>query len=81
VSDVGELGDVVRNGETGFLVSSRRPDEYEQRVLEVLSDDVLRETLSKRAGEVASRHAGLAAVSRQWDVLLERLSAPASAQL
>ena len=81
VSDVGELGDVVRNGETGFLVSSRRPEDYEQRVLEVLNDDVRREALSGRACEVARGHAGLAAVSRQWDVLLERLAAPASPQL
>ena len=76
VSDVGELGDVVRNGETGFLVSSRRPDEYEARVLEVLNDDRRRETLSRRACEVAREYAGMAAVSDRWDVLLDRLSAP-----
>ena len=77
VSDVGELGDVVRNGETGFLVPSRKPDEYEDRVLEILDDDTRREALSRRAAEVARGHAGMAAVSRRWETLFDRLSTPA----
>lgn len=77
VSDVGELGDVVRNGETGFLVASRRPEDYAVRMLEILDDDTRRGALSHRASEVARGHAGMAAVSRRWEILLDRLSTPA----
>jgi glycosyltransferase involved in cell wall biosynthesis len=74
VSAVGELGDVVRDGESGFLVPSRRPDDYVERVLEVLSDEGRREELSRQARKVAAAHAGLDAVSARWDALLARLT-------
>jgi glycosyltransferase involved in cell wall biosynthesis len=76
VPDVGELGDVVRTGETGFLVTSRRPADYVERLLELLADDARRASLSERAREVACAHAGLEAVSARWDALFDRLSAP-----
>jgi glycosyltransferase involved in cell wall biosynthesis len=73
VSDVGELGDVVRSGENGFLVPSRRPDDYVARLLEVLADHGRWASLSCRAGETARAYAGLEAVSARWDALLGRL--------
>ena len=74
VSDVGELGDVVRQGESGFLVTSRRPDEYVDRIVQVLEDEARQHRLSARAGEIACAHAGLGAVSARWDALCDRLS-------
>jgi glycosyltransferase involved in cell wall biosynthesis len=75
VSDVGELGDVVRNGETGFLVPSRRPEDYAARIHEILADPSRQQGLSRRASEVARSAAGLAAVSARWDALFAGLSA------
>jgi glycosyltransferase involved in cell wall biosynthesis len=73
VSAVGELGDVVRDGQTGFLVPTRRPDDYVERVIEVLADDARRQELACRAREMASSYAGQEAVSARWDALVERL--------
>jgi L-malate glycosyltransferase len=80
VSDVGELGDVVRNGESGFLVRSRDPEAYVDRVIELLADDSRLEGLSKRAREAAAAHAGLEAVAARWGGLFDRLSSPPGAE-
>jgi glycosyltransferase involved in cell wall biosynthesis len=76
VSDVGELADVVRNGENGYMVPSRRPEDYLARLLEVLTDNVRREYLARRASAVARAHAGLEAVFERWNVLFDRLADP-----
>jgi glycosyltransferase involved in cell wall biosynthesis len=68
---------VVKDGDTGFLVPTRRPEDYLERVLLVLEDDPLREALSRRACEVARGHASVAAVSRRWDTLFDGLSSAA----
>jgi L-malate glycosyltransferase len=81
VSDVGELGDVVRQGESGFLVPSRLAEEYVRRILQVLEDEAAQRRLSARAGEIARAHAGLGAVSARWDALCDSLSDPASRTL
>jgi glycosyltransferase involved in cell wall biosynthesis len=73
VSAVGELGDVVRDGETGFLVPSRRPADYAEKLIEILSDEERRRELARRAHETASGYAGQEAVSARWDALVERL--------
>ena len=78
VSDVGELGDVVRQGESGFLVPSRRADEYVDRIVQVLDDAAGQRRLSARAGEIGRAHAGLGAVSVRWDALCDRLSDPST---
>lgn len=41
-SRVGGVSDIVRDGETGLLVSERNPDELSRAILKVLSDDSLR---------------------------------------
>lgn len=79
VSDVGELGDVVRSGENGFLVPSRRPDDYVARLLEILEDRSRWARLSCRAGETARAYAGTDAVSARWDGLLASLPQPGPA--
>ncbi len=76
VSDVGELGDVVRSGENGFLVPSRSPDDYVARLLEVLTDEGLWASFSCRAREAARTYAGTEAVSARWDALLAGLAGP-----
>jgi glycosyltransferase involved in cell wall biosynthesis len=81
VSDVGELGDVVRSGENGFLVPSRRPDDYVARVVEVLEEPARWLIFSRQAVETARAYAGMESVSARWDALLARLRAtgPSSA--
>jgi glycosyltransferase involved in cell wall biosynthesis len=73
VADVGELADVVRDGETGFLVPSREPEAYVDRLVRVLDDAALEESLSRRAREVAGAYAGTEAVASRWDALFGRM--------
>jgi glycosyltransferase involved in cell wall biosynthesis len=76
VPDVGELADLVRTAENGYLVPSRRSEDFVERLLQVLTDDSRREYLSQRASAAAQAYAGLDAVSRRWDVLFGRLAEP-----
>jgi D-inositol-3-phosphate glycosyltransferase len=50
----GGLRTVVRDGESGFLVSGRRPTQYAERIIAILTDPELRARLSRGA----VRHAG-----------------------
>jgi glycosyltransferase involved in cell wall biosynthesis len=75
VSDVGELGDVVRSGENGFLVPSRVADDYVAAVMEALAPGERWARLSCRASETARAYAGTEAVSPRWDALLAGLPA------
>jgi glycosyltransferase involved in cell wall biosynthesis len=69
VSDVGDLGDLVRNGVNGYLVPRRSPRLFADRLVELLSDEQ-----KLRAFSQAARHAALRcetqATIRRWDGIL-----------
>ncbi len=65
-SDAGGIPDVVRHGETGFLVPPGDPGALAAAVVQALAD---RDRL-RRMGEAAKRHA---AREFSWDVITERL--------
>lgn len=48
-NDVDGVSDVVREGETGYLVSPHRPEETANRILRLLDDDKLCDRLGSRA--------------------------------
>lgn len=50
-TDVGGLGEVIRDGETGLLVPPRDPVRLAERLLKVTSDDELRDRLATAARE------------------------------
>src|SRR5512143_3016909 len=52
-SDVGGLGFLVQDGETGFTIPDDEPDTMCQRLSLLLSDDRLRDQMGQRAAEVA----------------------------
>lgn len=66
VADVGELRDVVVNGQTGWLVSPGAIDEYAGRIVALLSDEVLRCRMGQRARQVALQLASRENVARLW---------------
>ena len=64
--DVGELGDLVRDGENGWLVSGEDVEAYSLHVLELLLDERRWSSFSLRARDAAERYTSLQSVSRRW---------------
>lgn len=70
VSDVGELSDVVRDGETGHLIASDGAAGFAAIVERLLSDDDLRVKLSRAGREAVVALASLEAVGECWRACL-----------
>ncbi len=70
VPDVGELGDLVISGRTGWLVQPNAVEEYAQRVAALLTDDASWQAMSLRARRAATRFASRASVARRWNRVL-----------
>jgi len=69
VSDVGDLGDLVSDGVSGYLVPRRSPEQFASRFVELLSDEPKRHAFS-----LAARQAALAvttdAAIQHWDDII-----------
>lgn len=70
VSNVGDLGDLVKDGINGFLVERRSPHDFADRIVRLLSNDELLRTFSQSARRSAMQHE-VSAVSRRWDDILQ----------
>ncbi len=64
-SEVGGLGFLVQNGETGYTVPSGDPEALCDRLSALLNDPLLRETMGRRAAEYAQ--------SYQWEKIAARI--------
>lgn len=73
VADVGDLGDLVIDGETGFLVTSNDVAEFARRALALLQDRQLWARQSQAAQAVARRHTSVEVVSAKWMLSLSGL--------
>ncbi|MDX2199848.1 MAG: glycosyltransferase [Phycisphaerae bacterium] len=73
VANVGDLGEIVENDVTGWLVTPNSIAEYATRVAGVLSDSNAWSRLSSAARERARSNNGLEAVTARWDELFTRL--------
>jgi glycosyltransferase involved in cell wall biosynthesis len=69
-SDVGDMAEVVRTGETGELIADiDDPDAFARAVLGLLADDTRRARLAAAARDLIVREHSFAAVSRAWRCL------------
>ncbi len=73
VTDVGELGELVKDGRNGFLVPSGDADSLADRLLELLSADDMRKSMATRAAEDAFETCGLPRVADRWNRALKEL--------
>jgi glycosyltransferase involved in cell wall biosynthesis len=73
VADVGDLADLVRTGETGYLVPPNDHEAYVRSVALVLDDPDRWQRLSAAAVAAARAHVSLEAVTRRWAECLDRL--------
>jgi glycosyltransferase involved in cell wall biosynthesis len=79
VSRVGDLQDLVRDGENGFLLELDDHAGFVERVGRLLGDDALCQRMSQAARESATSYVGLDQVSATWTRHLGWLVADASA--
>jgi len=73
VSDVGDLGDVVQDGDSGFLVADLDPVSFAQRFLTLLNDQQRLLAMSDRAQQRA-REFSLEASAASWKALFRTLA-------
>jgi glycosyltransferase involved in cell wall biosynthesis len=66
VADVGELSDLVVNGENGYVVSPDDLEEYVERILLLLRDSSVFDRLSTCAARTARSRAGVDVVAGHW---------------
>jgi L-malate glycosyltransferase len=72
VADVGELGELVEHGTTGFLVEDATPDAFADRIELLLTDDGLRQRFAA-AGRNAALRFTTAETTKRWDRVLGAL--------
>lgn len=75
VSDVGELGELVEEGQNGCLVRDRSPTAFADALGKVLNNESTFQTLSAKAAESAQR-LGIEGASRSWDNALMKNHLP-----
>jgi glycosyltransferase involved in cell wall biosynthesis len=78
VADVGDLGDLVVNGASGYLVTPNHIQEYADRILSLLRDASLWAQCSCRAVDAAQRQCGVEVVTGKWRHHLREVVARAS---
>lgn len=69
VSNVGDLGDVVVDGQNGFLVDERTPEAFAARITELLTDEPRRLRFAGQARRAAARYE-MGAITGCWDRVL-----------
>jgi glycosyltransferase involved in cell wall biosynthesis len=69
VANIGDLGDVVRNGENGILVDSREPADFANRINELLADDDRLSEYSQAAYNTGLKY-DIRHVANDWNALL-----------
>ena len=73
VANVGDLRDLVSDGENGYLVTPNNLEEYAKRIVRILNDRELFLRLSKAARLSAQAYSGIETVSLAWSACLERM--------
>lgn len=66
VANVGDLADVVSDGENGFLIEPGNIEQYAERAIAILTDEARRQALSAAAARSARAYNGLDRVSALW---------------
>lgn len=76
-SNVGDLPDLVEDGLNGYLVSSRTPEAFAERIVGLLTDPERAVALG-RAARAAAERLEIGRVAREWDAILS--SRPSSGE-
>jgi len=72
VSNVGDLGDLVKEGVSGYLVDEASPEAFADRIVAILSDRDKYAAFSHASRSAALRY-DTGATTRLWDGILTHL--------
>ncbi len=72
-TEVGGIPDVIKEGETGFLLKSNDPEEIAERVIELLNRPKLLEEVSKRAYNWVKENLNMEMTLKSWQDILKQL--------
>jgi glycosyltransferase involved in cell wall biosynthesis len=78
VADIGELRDLVIDGENGYLIEPNNVGEYARKVRVLLQDSALWTQFSLKAIEAAREHCGIDIISEKWRQHLRNVVSRAS---
>lgn len=78
VSDVGDLGDLVSEGDNGFVVSQDATERFSEVVVQLVTDECLWRRCSRAAVAAAEKCSGVEAVSEKWRTELGQVIRKAS---
>ncbi len=73
VADVGELGDLVINGQTGWRVTPGDIEGYTERIVELLRDPETLQRMSAAARQRAIEYNSLEAITQRWERVLDEI--------
>ena len=78
VADVGDLSDLVIDGDNGHLIEPGNIEEYAGKIVALLQDEALWMRFSDRAREAARKLCGIDVVTEKWRTSLRRAVCDAS---
>jgi glycosyltransferase involved in cell wall biosynthesis len=78
VANVGDLADLVVDGENGYLVEPGNIEEYTSKAISLLYDESLWTQFSDRAREAARKHCSIETVTEKWRKSLRKAISEAS---
>ncbi|MEM3951716.1 glycosyltransferase family 4 protein [Saccharolobus sp.] len=70
---VGALPDIIRDGETGFLLKSNNPEHIANRIIELLSNTELLEKVSKNAYKYVRENFSYEKTLQAWQKIFQQL--------
>jgi glycosyltransferase involved in cell wall biosynthesis len=70
---VGGVPEVVPDGEAGFLVPPGDTESMANRIIQLIEDPVLRETMGRKGRERVLRHYDMRVIARRWEEIYDRL--------
>ncbi|MDR1479447.1 MAG: glycosyltransferase family 4 protein [Planctomycetaceae bacterium] len=66
ISDVGGLGEIIRNGESGFIVPPENPDAMAEKIIQLLENTELTQQLGKNAKEFTAQNYNEQKILKQY---------------
>ena len=78
VADVGELGDLVKDGINGNLIEPNNIEAFAKNIVKLQQNQLLLEKFSQKASESALKYSGIKVVSEKWQKCLQDAIAQAS---
>jgi glycosyltransferase involved in cell wall biosynthesis len=75
VADVGDLADLVQNGDSGFVVAQDDISGYARACVRLLSSEEAWRAFSKRAMRSSLARSGIEAIVRRWELHLRAVIA------